>query len=66
MTIQTIIRGVLATRLLTRHHQEQINMLLWQRRYTEADIQALEQLTDAVLSQQVQVEEPNLKSGTAA
>jgi len=66
MTIQTVIQEVLASDRLTRKQQEIINTLLWQGRYTEADIQALDQLTDAVLSNRVQVETPNIQTHRAA
>ncbi len=66
MTIKTVIQEVLASDRLTRQQQEKINALLWQGRYSEVDIQALDQLTDAVLSNRVQVEDPSLRSNRVA
>lgn len=60
MTLQTVIQEVLASEQLTQQHQQQINTLLRLQSYTEADVQALDRLTDAVLSNRVRVETPDV------
>lgn len=48
MMIRRIVERVLETQILTSALETQINKVLWKREYDRADLQALEQLIDAI------------------
>ncbi|MEN9230538.1 MAG: hypothetical protein Q6L68_06490 [Thermostichus sp. DG02_5_bins_236] len=56
MSICLIVESALQQAYLTREQESQINHLLWQHLYSESDLEAIDQLTLALLTGQVQAE----------
>lgn len=56
MSIRLIVESALQQAYLTHEQESQINNLLWQQLYSPPDLDALDQLTLALLKGQVQVE----------
>ncbi|MCJ2543521.1 hypothetical protein [Thermostichus vulcanus] len=56
MSIRLIVESALQRAYLTREQESQINHLLWQQLYSELDLDAIDQLTLALLEGQVQAE----------
>ncbi|MFS8898826.1 hypothetical protein NW817_06580 [Synechococcus sp. H65.1] len=57
-SIQEVVAQVFQSSFLSLEQESLINELLLQGRYSEADLEILEQLTLALLSQKVAVEKP--------
>lgn len=53
MTIQAIVEAVLKTHVLTPAQETRINSLVWMQRVTDADMEALDLLTQALMQGQV-------------
>lgn len=58
--LATIAQSVQKNRLLTSEHVYEINNLLLQRQYTEADLQILDRLIEALIARQVESTSPVL------
>ncbi|MFS8885509.1 hypothetical protein [Synechococcus sp. H70.2] len=57
-SIQEVVAQVFQSSFLSLEQESLINELLLQGRYSEADLEILDQLTLALLSQKVAVEKP--------
>ncbi|NJK62699.1 MAG: hypothetical protein HC921_08480 [Synechococcaceae cyanobacterium SM2_3_1] len=53
MTIQSIVEAVLKTHVLTLAQETKINSLVWMQRVSDADMEALDHLTQALMQGQV-------------
>ncbi len=58
MTIGSITQAIQQSGFLTSEHVYRINSLLMQRQYSEADLQALDQLIEDLIACQVQSTSP--------
>ncbi len=59
-SIREIVEQVLGSGFLSLGQENQINELLFQRRYSEPDLEMLDRLTLALLNQQIQVDKPSV------
>ena len=57
-SIREIVEQVLCSGFLSLGQENQINELLFQRRYSELDLEMLDRLTLALLNRQVGTEKP--------
>lgn len=64
MSIRQIVESALQQAHLTCEQESQINHLLWQQLYSQTDLDAIDQLTLALLRGQVQAE-PRMASYAA-
>jgi len=55
-SIREIVEQVLCSGFLSLGQENQINELLFQRRYSEPDLEMLDRLTLALLNQQIEAE----------
>jgi hypothetical protein len=56
MCIRLIVESALQDAYLSREQESQINHLLWKKLYSETDLEAIDQLTLALLRGQVEAE----------
>lgn len=59
MKLQTLIETVLESRVLTFPQEQQLNDLMWSQQTDPADLEALQQLVEALLSRKVQQLQPS-------
>jgi hypothetical protein len=59
-SIQEIVEQVFRSSFLSLAQENRINELLFQRRYSEADLEMLDRLTLALLNQQVEADKPSV------
>jgi hypothetical protein len=59
-SIQEIVEQVFRSGFLSLQQENLINELLFQRRYSEADLEMLDRLTLALLNQQVEADKPSV------
>ncbi len=59
-SIREIVEQVLCSGFLSLGQENQINELLFQRPYSEPDLEMLDRLTLALLNQQIQVDKPSV------
>jgi hypothetical protein len=60
LSIEAIVEQVLRSGFLSLQQENLINELLFQRRYSEADLEMLDRLTLALLNQQVEADKPSV------
>ncbi|MGY2715438.1 hypothetical protein ACVW01_000265 [Thermostichus sp. MS-CIW-19] len=60
LSIEAIVEQVFRSGFLSLQQENLINELLFQRRYSEADLEMLDRLTLALLNQQVQADKPSV------
>ncbi|MFS8896008.1 hypothetical protein [Synechococcus sp. R3-13] len=53
MSIRKIIDEVLQSSVLTLQQESSINQILWERNYDPSDLEALDELVEAILRQEV-------------
>ncbi|MFS8882721.1 hypothetical protein NW849_04895 [Synechococcus sp. R55.3] len=53
MSIRQIIDEVLQSSVLTLQQESSINQILWERNYDPSDLEALDELVEAILRQEV-------------
>ncbi|ABD02810.1 hypothetical protein NW837_02645 [Synechococcus sp. R6-10] len=53
MSIRQIIDEVLQSSVLTLQQESNINQILWERNYDPSDLEALDELVEAILRQEV-------------
>lgn len=66
MTIQFIVEAVLRSRILTQQMEHQIDVLLYQGNFSDADLLALDQLIDQLNERRILCQGGFLKSFRAA
>jgi hypothetical protein len=59
-SIEAIVEQVFRSGFLSLQQENLINELLFQRRYSEADLEMLDRLTLALLNQQVEADKPSV------
>jgi hypothetical protein len=60
LSIEAIVEQVFRSGFLSLQQENLINELLFQRRYSEADLEMLDRLTLALLNQQVEADKPSV------
>ncbi len=66
MSIREILDEVLKSSILTPQHESSINQILWERSYDPSDLEALDELVEAILRQEVKAtSDPCEKPGLA-
>lgn len=60
LSIEAIVEQVFRIGFLSLQQENLINELLFQRRYSEADLEMLDRLTLALLNQQVEADKPSV------
>ncbi|MDX2270625.1 MAG: hypothetical protein NW237_01565 [Cyanobacteriota bacterium] len=66
MSIQQIIQEVFASAHLTEAQEDAINTILWDHRFSEQDIDALDRLIEAILRKEVRANDYTLRNETSA
>jgi hypothetical protein len=60
LSIEAIVEQVFRSGFLSLQQENLINELIFQRRYSEADLEMLDRLTLALLNQQVEADKPSV------
>ncbi|MEN9226301.1 MAG: hypothetical protein Q6L60_09795 [Thermostichus sp. HHBFW_bins_43] len=58
MRIREIIKEALKSSVLTQQQESAINTILWEKAYDLSDLEALDELIEAIIRQEVQTSSP--------
>lgn len=62
MSLRSLVRQILATGIITPAIELQLNAYLWSQNLEPADLEALEQLVQALFSHQIKLSDPGIQA----